>query len=534
MSDILPNNPFLPLLKDQKWRLNNFYCIIPETPVDGKTIIPFKLREAQEELLDVMHPRIIVAKCRKVGYSTLLALMCLDNCLFNKNYKASVLDYKEVSAYDKLEMLKIAWHNSEEHAENQAVRAMWKYIKQRITLVSESKSELRWSNGSSFTASTTTMGASPNLLWVSELGPLSVHAPDRAAKIKRGSLNSVAPDAQLIIESTAEGAHGVFYDLLQLGLEGMGKDRLEKTEYKLLFKPWQLHPSYKIDNADESKLEEPTLKYAEELKKSHNIEFTTEQLLWYQIKRKEIGEDIYSQYPSTFEESIQTSTTGAIYPQMISLRTQGKIREIQYEPEYPLYTSWDLGISDTTVGILFQECGRDILIHDSWSTTGTGCDAVAKKIASWEREYNTNITKNFLPHDAGRRDIGSGKTYIEQLCQAGVFRKSAVILPQCNSVWSGIRYWRQLFPRTWIHTRCNNTHTGLDGISLPSLIQCLTNYKKSEKSGQPLHDIYSNGADAFRYIAESHQLGLFQGTSAEIQRNKINRQTSQKADFRLN
>ena len=533
MSEILPNNPFLPKLQDQRWRLSNFYCIIPETPVDGKTIIPFKLREAQEELLDNLHNRVIINKCRKIGYSTLLALLCLDNCLFNKNYKASVLDYKEVSAYDKLEMLKIAWHNSEKHAENAAVRSMWSYIKQRLTLVSESKGELRWSNGSSFTASTTTMGSSPNLLWISELGPLSLHAPDRAAKIKRGSLNSVAPDSQLVIESTAEGAHGVFYDLLQLGLESFGKEHLDKSEYKLIFKPWQLHPSYKIDNADPERIEESTRTYAAELKKSHNIDLTDCQLLWYQQKKKEIGEDIFSQFPSTFEESIQTSSTGAIYPQIVSLRTQGRIREVQYEQEYPLYTAWDLGISDTTVGILFQECGRDLLILDSWSTTGEGCEAVAKQIARWEREYNCNIGKNFLPHDAGRRDIGSGKTYIEQLCQAGVFRKSAVILPQCNSVWSGIRYWRQLFPRTWIHTRCNNTHTGLDSISLPSLLQCLTNYRKSEKSGQPLHDIYSNGADAFRYIAEAHQLGLFIGTSAEIQKHKINRQTVQKADFRL-
>lgn len=531
MSDILPNNPFLPKLQDQKWRLSNFYCIIPETPVDGKTIIPFKLREAQEELLDNLHNRVIINKCRKIGYSTLLALLCLDNCLFNKNYKASVLDYKEVSAYDKLEMLKIAWHNSEDHAENQAVRAMWKYIKQRLTLVSESKGELRWSNGSSFSASTTTMGSSPNLLWISELGPLSVHAPDRAAKIKRGSLNSVAPDAQLIIESTAEGAHGVFYDLLQLGLESLGKDNLEKTEYKLIFKPWQLHPSYKIDNAKPELIEESTQKYAEELKKSHNIDFTTDQLLWYQIKRKEIGEDIFSQFPSTFEESVMTSSTGAIYPQIISLKTQGRVKEVDYEPEYPLYTAWDLGISDTTVGILFQECGRDIIIHDSWSTTGVGCEHVAKRISDWEREYNNNISKNFLPHDSNRRDLGSGKTYVEQLCNAGVFRKSVVVLPQTQSVWNGIRHWRQLFPRLWIHPRTNKHYTGIDSITLPSLMDCLVNYRKNEKTGQPLHDLYSHGADAFRYIAEAHLLGLFHGTNADIQRAKIRRSTTQSGDF---
>jgi hypothetical protein len=517
-------------LSDQKWRLDNLYTIIPEVPVDGKSIIQFKLREAQKELLDNLHTRVIINKCRKIGYSSLLALLCLDSCLFNKNFRASVVDFKEVGAYLKLDMIRDAWYNSEKYIDDPAIRELWKGIKYKIKLTNESKSELRFSNGSIFTASTSTMGSSPQLLWISELGPLSNQAPDRAAKLKRGSLNSVAPDATLIIESTAEGATGVFYDLLQLALETKDKDVLEKTEYRLIFRPWQDHPSYKIDKVFSDSLDQSTIDYFTELEKNYNIYCTDGQKLWYQIKFREIGDDMFSQYPSTFEESVRNSTSGAIYPQMMNVKSSGKVRKLTFEPAYPLYTSWDLGINDATAGILFQICGKDLLVHRFYSGTGFGADKVAKIIKSWEREFNADIEKNFLPHDAARRDVGSAKPYISFLTDAGINSRQLTIIPVCKTRWNGIRIGRNLLSKTWFDIKCNDRFSGMDGESLPSLIQCLENYKKNPKSGEPLHDIYSNGADSFRYIAEAMDLNLLKSIT-ENKNRSINRNNQQKGDF---
>lgn len=514
-------------LKDRNWRLNNLYCIIPEAPVDGKTVIQFKLREAQKELLENLHNRIIINKCRKIGYSTLLALLCLDSVLFNSNFRASVIDYKEQSAYDKLDMLRNAWHLSETHISDPAIKEIWKGIKNRIKLLSESKSELKFSNGSIFQASTTSMGASPNLLWISELGPLSVSQPDRAAKIKRGSINSVAPDSTLIIESTAEGSHGVFFDLLTLALESKNKTKLEKGEYKLLFKPWFLHPSYKTVG-DYSKISAECHQYYDMLLKQHNIMLSDEQKLWYHYKKKEIGEDVYSQYPSIFEESIKSSTSGAIYPGIINIRSGNRITELDYESDYPLYCSWDLGVRDATCGILFQFAGRDLLIHRSFSTTGEGASTVAKQILNWEKEFNSPISKIFLPHDAGRRDIGSGKPYIQYLYEKGIPQSQTTILPVCSSVWNGIRTARELLNKAWFDISCNERFRGEDGESLPSLIQCLENYKKNGKSGQPQHDIYSNFADAFRYIAEATENSFISSAPISIYSSQTRRPSSVK------
>lgn len=527
----LTNNKYYEKLSDWKWRLDNLYAIIPEVPVDGKSVIQFKLREAQRELVQNMHNRIIINKCRKIGYSTLLALYCLDQCIFNKNFRASVIDYKETSAFDKLEMLRNAWFMSDTSIECPIIRGIWTQIKNKVKLVAESKHELRWSNGSVFTASTTTMGSTPQLQWISELGPLSVHAPDRAAKIKRGSLNSVAPDAQLIIESTAEGAHGIFYDLLQLGLENKNKMNLEKTEYKLIFKPWFEHPSYCIEHGDASQIDDATKDYFKLLQEQYNIQCTPGQQLWYYLKKKEIGDDIYSQYPSTFEESVKTSTSGAIYPQMINIKAGNKIRPLTKEEGYAFYTAWDLGVRDATCGILFQIAGRDILLHRYFSTTGSGAAKVAQCMKNWEREYNCIITKHFLPHDAGRRDYGNAKPYTAYLTEAGIPSNQLIVLPVTDNKWNGIRTARNMLSKCWFDVKCNDRFMGEDGETLPSLIQCLENYKRNAKSGQPVHDIYSNGADAFRYIAEALELSYI--TSGVVLNNTMHRArpTQQRGDM---
>ena len=522
-------------LKDRTYRLDNLYTIIPEAQIDGKTVIPFKLRDAQRELLDNWHNRVIINKCRKIGYSSLLALICLDACLFNQNYKCSVVDFKETGAMDKLQMISDAWYNSEKYVTDPVIKQIWITIKNKVKLTHESRHELRFSNGSVFTASTSTMGSSPNLLWISELGPLASQSPDRAAKLKRGSLNSVAPDSTLIIESTAEGATGIFYDLLQLALETAGKTELEKTEYKLIFKPWFHHPSYTIPVVYETNLDQSTRDYFEELNKNHGIEVTLNQKMWWQIKRREIGDDMFSQYPSIFEESIRSTTVGVIYPQIQTLKSQGRIKKLTYENQYPLYTAWDLGVSDATCGVLFQVCGRDILMLRSFSTNGSPASRVAEVIREWEKEFRAPIAQNFMPHDASRRDQSYAKVYVQYLYDAGLPTRSVYILPRCNSIWNGIGVFRSMLTKTWFDIKCNDRFTGNDGESLPSLIQSIENYKRNGKSGEPLHDIYSNFADACRYIAEATELGLVRDAVSTNNRlyNRANVQKTDKDIYKL-
>lgn len=51
------------------------------------------------------------------------------------------------------------------------------------------------------------------MLHISEYGKICNKYPDKAREIQTGALNTVAPESEVFIESTAEGNSGYFYDM---------------------------------------------------------------------------------------------------------------------------------------------------------------------------------------------------------------------------------------------------------------------------------------------------------------------------------
>ena len=97
----------------------------------------------------------------------------------------------------------------------------------------------------------------------------------------------------------------------------------------------------------------------------------------------------------------------------------------------------------------------------------------------------------FRSHDAVHKDYKTGKSSAEIMTAMGW---EVEVIP-IGEVEHGIRLGRMLFPRLWV----NKDTTG-------RLQECLKRYRRSinattNQPGGPLHDEYSHGADAFRYLA---------------------------------
>src|SRR5687768_7252963 len=91
-----------------KWRLNHLYSIVD---ADGKAI-PFRMKPEQEHFYDRLWYWNIILKARQLGWTTLIALMALDQCLFNRNYSAAIIAHKKDDAtkiFDK--KIKFAYDN---------------------------------------------------------------------------------------------------------------------------------------------------------------------------------------------------------------------------------------------------------------------------------------------------------------------------------------------------------------------------------------------------------------------------------------
>jgi hypothetical protein len=218
--------------------------------------------------------------------------------------------------------------------------------------------------------------------------------------------------------------------------------------------------------------------------------------------RKEMGDDKYNQ---EFECSFNAAVEGSYYGKLINdLEEKGRMCDITRDDLCQTYVAWDLGMGDSTAMWVAQNAGQETRLLDYVENHGQGLDWYV----NWLKENNWHQAEQLLPHDVEVRELGTGKSRLEVLREAGLNVK---VLPRL-SVDDGIQSVRRLVPRCWFNMP--KVKQGLD---------CVRNYRREydEKRNvfydKPLHDWASHGSDAFRYLA----LGMEQ-TNTWAQPLKIN------------
>ena len=210
--------------------------------------------------------------------------------------------------------------------------------------------------------------------------------------------------------------------------------------------------------------------------------------------KNEMGEDKYRQ---EFECSFDAAVEGSYFGQILNeLEAKKHMQEIPREELSRTFTAWDLGMGDSTSIWVAQLVGTEVRLLDYYENHGVGLDHYVK----WLRDNDYEKAEHILPHDVRVRELGTGKSRMEMLEEAGLEIK---IAPRM-SLDDGIQAVRRLLPRCWFNVP--KVQTGLN---------CLRNYRRDydEKRKifyeRPLHDWSSHGSDSFRYLA----LGLDEGHS---------------------
>jgi hypothetical protein len=210
--------------------------------------------------------------------------------------------------------------------------------------------------------------------------------------------------------------------------------------------------------------------------------------------KNEMGEDKYRQ---EFECSFDAAVEGSYYGQILNeLEDKKHMQEIPREEISRTFTAWDLGMGDSTSIWVAQLVGTEVRLLDYYENHGVGLDHYVK----WIKDNDYSKAEHILPHDVRVRELGTGKSRLEMLEEAGLEVK---ISPRMG-LDDGIQAVRRLLPRCWFNVP--KVQTGLN---------CLRNYRRDydEKRKifyeRPLHDWSSHGSDSFRYLA----LGLDEGHS---------------------
>ena len=179
---------------------------------------------------------------------------------------------------------------------------------------------------------------------------------------------------------------------------------------------------------------------------------------------------------------------GAIYAdEYQTMVEQHRINLVTHDPMLKTHVVVDLGWNDAMSIIMVQRAGSECRIVDYIEESFQTLDWYSGEL----RRRNYNWGKLWLPHDAVHKDYKTGKSAAEIMTALGW---EVEVIP-IGDVEHGIRLGRMLFPRLW-----------MDKEKTFRLQECLKRYRRginatTNQPGGPLHDEYSHGADAFRYLA---------------------------------
>lgn len=193
-------------------------------------------------------------------------------------------------------------------------------------------------------------------------------------------------------------------------------------------------------------------------------------------------------YRHIWEGKCMPAVEGAIYfDEVAKAEDEGRITRVTPDKLLKTHAIFDLGWNDSMVVIMVQRSASELrvvdYIEDSHKKLSDYSDMLKAKPYTWGNVW--------LPHDGFARDFKTGKS-AEEIMKALGWSVSQV--PNMD-IEGGIGAAREVFERVYF-----------DAEKCKRLIECLKRYRrnigqKTGEAGAPLHDEFSHGADAFRYLA---------------------------------
>lgn len=200
-----------------------------------------------------------------------------------------------------------------------------------------------------------------------------------------------------------------------------------------------------------------------------------------------------NEYEQEFECSFDAAIAGAVYGKQITkLDSESRINDkVKWDPQFPVYTAWDLGFDDATAIWFYQVGIGELLFIDYYEFSGEGigyyCDYLKSK------PYNYFPT-HYVPHDAANKvQAANGRSIVEQAWKDHGIKMT--VIPS-TSQQNGIEAARMTLPRCWF-----NEESCKDGL------EALRNYHFTYDDdlkifrSKPSHDWSSHASKAFELAA---------------------------------
>lgn len=484
-------------LLDVEWRMNNLYHVLDE---DGRDVL-FTMRPVQRKMFGRIWHRNVVLKSRQHGSTTFWLLLALDAALFQRNYRVAIIADDIDNAKRLLRRIKFAYQHLPVE------------IQQQIPLVIDNKEEVAFGNGSTIVVDCSARSGTFDYLLVTEFGRTAAIRPDVAGEVVSGSFQAVHQAGIIVVESTAMGTAGRFFDICEAARKHKEEGRdLTPLDFAFSFYPWHEDAKNKIEGqgADHIVIHARLAEYFNKLRVDHGIDLSIPQQRWYVKKEAELQELMKREHPSVPEEAFAQVIEGSIYGRtMTYLRENGRVGTFAHDPGLLVDTAWDLGRADNTAIIFIQTVstpeGAEHRFIRHYSNTMEWLEHYATYLDDMAKQHGYRYGKHYLPHDIMVQTVGEPRTRLQTLQALGL--KNIVAVPQ-SGVQDGINEVRKML-----------RHCSIDAANCEQLIKSLDHYRwewndrLATFKDSPLHDWASHDADAVRTYAMGRAVRTVAGTA---------------------
>ena len=308
---------------DTPWYMENFLKIRDKK----QRLVPFKINEAQQEFQRIIDEntrlgkphRYIILKARQLGFSTFTEGKIFHDTVTSENVNSLIIAHEDKATQNLFQMSKLFYEELPA-----ALKPMKKYSNEKALVFENPTTDVyekqenpglrsKITCATAGTSDTARSGTYHNI-HVSELAFFP-----NAQNTMTALLQCVPdePNTLVVLESTANGIGGYFYDMWNDACEG-------KNDFTPLFFPWFTDSSYKTDFEDEKHKEDfikeievmvpdssGKMVHTEEWYLMHEYNLTLEQLYW---RKKTIAnkcggdlEMFHQEYPATPQEAFIAS-----------------------------------------------------------------------------------------------------------------------------------------------------------------------------------------------------------------------------------
>jgi hypothetical protein len=484
---------------DKNWRLTNLYYIIDDSGQE----VHFQPNPMQLVFLAELWYLNDILKGRQHGFTTLIDLWILDECVFYPNLTGGII------AHTLDDVKKIF---------RRKIKGPWERLPDGIKLsnpaTNDTANELIFANRSEISVDTSMRSGTMNMLHVSEFGKISSVYPEKAVEIKTGSFNTVHPGNFIFVESTGHGRGGEFYALTKAARDYALLGRpLSKLDFKYHFYPWWMNPKYQLDDEDTANtpFNRQHIEYFARVEKKINTliskfgatqpwlvywrdtlggRISLNQRAWYVKKFQINGPDMLREYPSHDEEPFEAIIVGAIFGEdMVKVRQEGRITKVRYEPALAVNTWWDIGRRDKTAIWFYQQAGNEMRFIWYHEDSFKGLPHYTKLLTDLRIEQKWNTYGTHLgPHDMSVTEYGSDKTRFEMARNLGYHFFVSKQFDQIDQINAG----RALLPMCMF-----------DEENCSAGVACLENARREwndhlqSYANEMLHNEFSHGASSF-------------------------------------